>query len=251
MSDVSDLIAYYANLLIIQYHDQPKAQATIELITEVMLANNILLDIQNAYDVDTAVGAQLDVIGKYVGVDRYYSELELSNYFSMVDYSQAGSLPSSPPQWGFCNYSNFSSFAYNGSLDYADIITVSNALNDDSYRFLIRLKIILNNINYSHQQIDEEMWNAFGATLRPESAGGMEMLYFISSELTSLIQAIVAKNLLPKPMGVGLLTVTGVTGDMFALTDYAGHESPFGDGLIDYASFAATPGQILNYSQIN
>ena len=61
---------YYQNLLIIQYHDLPKAKETIRLIADIGTGDNIFMQLQDAFNVDTAIGAQLDLIGKVVGADR-------------------------------------------------------------------------------------------------------------------------------------------------------------------------------------
>jgi len=64
------LIAYYVNLLIIQYKGKPKAEATIAALADLALDDMIALDVRDAYELGQAVGAQLDVIGKYAGVSR-------------------------------------------------------------------------------------------------------------------------------------------------------------------------------------
>lgn len=64
---------YYANLLIMQYHNKRKAQETIKSSTKA-LPDTLIQDIINGYDIDTAVGAQQDLLGVYLGVDRYYVE---------------------------------------------------------------------------------------------------------------------------------------------------------------------------------
>lgn len=78
-----ELIDYYANLLIIQYYDKAKARAMIETVVTPVIMDQIPLDVQDAFDLDTAEGVQLDVLGKYVGVTRFgYSDgvrVELSD----------------------------------------------------------------------------------------------------------------------------------------------------------------------------
>lgn len=64
---------YYANLLIMQYHNKRKAQETIKSSTKA-LPDTLIQDIINGYNIDTAVGAQQDLLGVYLGVDRYYVE---------------------------------------------------------------------------------------------------------------------------------------------------------------------------------
>lgn len=68
---VDQLGEYYANLLIIQYRGKENARATVKALAELAVADNLVLDIQNAFDLDSAIGVQLDVVGKYAGVSRY------------------------------------------------------------------------------------------------------------------------------------------------------------------------------------
>jgi hypothetical protein len=81
-----ELIFYYRSLLIIQYNDKPKAIATIEALAEVGIMNLLPLDLYSAFDLDTAVGDQLDIIGKYVGVSRYGRTFENSITLSDADF---------------------------------------------------------------------------------------------------------------------------------------------------------------------
>ena len=71
MSNLTELEDYYKNLLIIQYHDKAKAQAVISNWVDCMVADGLFLDLPEAFNVDTAIGAQLDLIGKIVGLPRY------------------------------------------------------------------------------------------------------------------------------------------------------------------------------------
>lgn len=54
-----------------QYHNKPKARATIEA-TVGLLPDDLIMEVINGFDIETAVGKQLDILGEYVGVDRYY-----------------------------------------------------------------------------------------------------------------------------------------------------------------------------------
>ena len=67
----AQLINYYANLLVLQYIGQPNAYATIQALVTPVIMNQIPLAVQNGFNMDgTAVGVQLDVLGKYAGVSR-------------------------------------------------------------------------------------------------------------------------------------------------------------------------------------
>lgn len=68
--NTSELILYYANLLILQYLGKPNAYATIQVLVAPAIMDQLPLQVQNAFTIGTATGVQLDIIGKYVGVSR-------------------------------------------------------------------------------------------------------------------------------------------------------------------------------------
>lgn len=65
-----EIINYYANLLILQYKEKPKAYATIQALVTGVIMDQLPVAVQDAFNLDTAVGVQLDVLGKYAGVSR-------------------------------------------------------------------------------------------------------------------------------------------------------------------------------------
>lgn len=66
----SAVVAYYGNLLIIQYHGKPKAKATVESLVEPVVMDLVPQQVENAFQIGSAAGVQLDTIGTYVGVTR-------------------------------------------------------------------------------------------------------------------------------------------------------------------------------------
>ncbi len=71
MTETEKYAQYLSNLLIIQYHNKPKAKATIELLAKT-LPVDLIFAVRDGFNLDTAVGKQLDILGKYVGTDRFY-----------------------------------------------------------------------------------------------------------------------------------------------------------------------------------
>lgn len=65
-----ELKDYYADLLILQYKGKPKAYATIQALAELEIRNQLPIQIQDAFGLETAFGVQLDIVGKYAGVSR-------------------------------------------------------------------------------------------------------------------------------------------------------------------------------------
>ena len=70
MATTQEIIDYYAGLLIIQYANKPKAYATMQATISNIIMDQLPDQIQLAFDITTAVGVQLDTLGKYAGVSR-------------------------------------------------------------------------------------------------------------------------------------------------------------------------------------
>lgn len=65
-----ELTEYYQNLLIIQYKTKTKAPAHITALIDTIMIFELIENVQNAYEIDTSIGTQLDVLGKYLGLSR-------------------------------------------------------------------------------------------------------------------------------------------------------------------------------------
>lgn len=192
---------YYANLLIIQYHNKPRARATIKLMAHFLWANMLLLQIRDAFDWKTAIGKQLDIIGEWVGVDRFYNGqlFDFQPWFALIDWNEE---PDNL-QGGFATFENFDS-VQGGFLDYENIRPTQNRLIDDAYRIMIGLKIIKNSITATCKSIDEAIWEYFGGKVYTVWAPD-ELTYYYAPELSEVIQVAENKKVLPCPTGVRLV----------------------------------------------
>lgn len=192
-----NLANYYVNLLIIQYHKKPKARATIEFLTKLVFANMILLQIRDGFDWRTAVGPQLEIVGKWVGVDKFYNGqlLFLRPWFSLIDWN---STPDNL-QGGFSNFENFETLE-GGIIDYSTIKPTQNQLSDDAFSIMIGLKIIKNSINHTAKNIDDAIWNYFNGKVYTVWQG-KTLTYYYQPELREVLQVALVKNVLPVPTG--------------------------------------------------
>lgn len=188
---------YYVNLLIIQYHNKPKARATIYLLASLIYANMALLQIRDGFDWKTAIGPQLDIVGKWVGVDRFYNGqlLFLHPWFSLIDWN---STPDNL-QGGFSTFETFETLE-GGIIDYDTIGPSQNSLSDDYFSMMIGLKIIHNNINHTAKNIDEAIWNYFNQQVYTVWQG-KTLIYYYPPELREILQVAYSKNVLPCPTG--------------------------------------------------
>lgn len=68
---LAQLLTYYANLLILQYRGKTKARESIKTLVTMPIMDQLPLLVQDGFDLTTAAGVQLDVLGQYQGVTRY------------------------------------------------------------------------------------------------------------------------------------------------------------------------------------
>ena len=164
---MEELLKYYANLLIVQYNGKPKAKATIEMLTKIIYGvvdTPLFLQIQNAFDWKTAVGNQLDIIGKWVGVSKVYQGLlywgkTFLSYPSFNDLTPSDNTDNL--QHGYSDYSTFDTDT-GGTLTYHELGIVEQELDPEQFKTVIGLKIIKNSITLTAKNIDDAVWEYFG-----------------------------------------------------------------------------------------
>lgn len=192
-----DLSKYYSNLLIVQYHEKPKAQAEMELGAKTFSGDWLMSDIPSIVDVDTAEGAQLDLIGKIVGVSRIaqgfvYGE----NYYSYDDEADAMLHPENK------GMSDIGNPVLAKFKDYEEVRQSIYTMTDTMYRKMIRLKILKNNIRATGKEIDDGLYNVFGSAIKivdNYDMTGTVQIQEIAEEEGRLAFFL---NLFPRPLGV-------------------------------------------------
>lgn len=83
-TDLDNMIEYYKDLLLYQYINASRARATIGLLVTQALVDDLPIEMQDSFDVDTAIGPQLDIIGEYVGLSRLYLGQDDTEYRKVI-----------------------------------------------------------------------------------------------------------------------------------------------------------------------
>lgn len=205
---ISILKKYFADLLIIQYRGAEKNRKLIEFLVDLIFANNLALEIKNkTVNVEESIGKQLDIVGKWVGVDRYYyKEIWTHPYLSYPNYSTIKSSDYSQYQGGFSKYTNFED-NNGGFLTYkswSSIRAKVNEIGDEYFRKLIQLKIIKNSINHTCKNIDDAIWNWSDGNVYT-TWDTMQITYHYNSSYKDLIELAQFKNVLLKPTGCNIV----------------------------------------------
>jgi hypothetical protein len=209
MSQVNPFIVYdYLEEARERATEQFKDRVVFDKYLQLMLYSNIELqlvfkDLMQKRSIDTATGAQLDIIGDIVGQPRELIDTSLIEFFAFD-----GVLDAQP--YGDLNNSAVGGFYY--SL--GDPLSGNTLLNDDQYRLFIKAKIIKNNTNCTPNQLLNFISFVFGVEINNIVAEGQaSFTVMVGKELNSFEKALLTYTstyngytspFVPKPVGVGV-----------------------------------------------
>lgn len=126
----------YLKLITPQHRDSPKFVAHIDLITRIFAdIAQTALQLNDAYALDNAVGAQLDATGEWIGLSRYVRTPIVGVYFSL-DTEDLG----------------FDHGSWKRKYDSDSGFT---ELDDETYRTLLRVKIEANHWDGSGEMLEQ------------------------------------------------------------------------------------------------
>ena len=229
-----ELILYYVNLLILQYKVKSKANLTTAAIVESSMIYDLIREVENGYNLDTAIGAQLDVLAKYVSATRIVAvNLPLErDYWGVVDYDEV------PPFTGVAGVVDYTQDPIPDAdlLLYDTDLNSSFALSDQELRTIIKLKIIQNNSNHSDKDIDDLINDFFGDNVIFQDQFDMSIDYIFDQQASQLAFIAFEIGALPKPMGVKInLSIVPDIENIFGMLDYNNTMTPsFIEGFLDY-----------------
>lgn len=180
--DIQDVKTYYADLLILQYRNKPKARETIKIGADIYLGDGVIFQLQDILDIDTAEGAQLDIIGKILDCPRVvqgiYNDMIFFQFYDGPD-SVGFSTVGNPQGGNFRTIQNYNQSEY--------------SLPDNDYRFLLKFKSAVNVMRGSERGIDEALWNVFQGDVLLKNNHNLTITYIVSAERT--LAALAAKQL--------------------------------------------------------
>ncbi|WP_454734230.1 DUF2612 domain-containing protein [Cupriavidus pauculus] len=195
MADISQ----YTDLITSEHNKRPKFMAVVETLAEPMVDLQIVLSAMPVkFDLDNAVGDQLDTIGLWVGISRDVPVPLTGVYFSL-DIDGLG----------------FDQGSWKGPFDPDAWLT---RLDDDTYRLVIRAKIGANHWDGTLESSKAILDSIFGGGtfVFIQDNQDMSMTIGIAGVIPSAVfLAVLANGLIPlKPEGVriNIVIVTTVDG---------------------------------------
>ncbi len=219
----SELIAYYQDLLIIQYSSLPNASGVIAAFVKEAIADQIVAQVRDVFKITTAVGLesgdavgkQMDAVASYRGVSRTLFGIDLSRqYFQMPFYGEADAdtLPGfaiygqTPINWFFLNYIDANRPIY--------------ALNDDEMARITQFRAQVQSQLLSVEDVDDILFDFFGDNVAVFEDGNMHITYVdLISDMDTLFGIANQTHSLPRPAGVRLDVLRSET-----LTEFFGFQ---------------------------
>lgn len=204
---------------------------------------NVFRDLMQKRDIDSATGAQLDIIGNIVGQARTIVEADLFPFFGFM-----GNVASN--SFGTVFKDTVGGYWYSLGQKIGGDVTLS----DDMYRTIIKAKIIKNNASGTNEDFIKFGNFVLNATVNfgTDEGGNAQALVLIGRRMTMFEKALMAYvfegldynyTYTPKPLGVGVevqefdstgtLGFLGTSGAKGMIT----LSYPFGGGLFADAYF--------------
>jgi len=209
----------YTNLITAEHSDKQKFYATVSLSCQPPVdLINFLSSVTSLYDIDTAIGTQLDVVGQWIGKARQLAIALTGVYFT---------LDTGP---------GLDSGILQGPFDPSTGLT---ALPDNYYRLLLKAKILNNQWDGSKPTayyLSDLLFGPFGYNLFIQDNSDMSMVLGLIGAGTppTIIAAMFTSgmlNLKPAAVKIAGYAYQAVTGPLFALdmnnTNFAGLDTGY------------------------
>jgi hypothetical protein len=205
-----------------QFKQKPVYDKYLQLLLSGKIElQNTIQDTMQLRSIDSAVGAQLDVIGEIVGRPRGLVTSDLFYYFGFEGAAQAETFgsttdPTVGGQW----------YSLNAPVG------ISREPSDDEYRLILKAKIIKNRTLARPEDIIEAYKFLFGAgTVTIEELAPAEVRIGIGKILNNVERGLLfdlggAGTLLPKPIGVSYVYSEFQSGRVFATEGFPGAMGP-------------------------
>lgn len=188
----------YSSLITSQHRDRPKFVAMVQAIAgAVGDITAMIQSLPQAFDIDTAVGTQLDIIGEWVGQSRVVAGVLTFGFFGFSD-----SLVAEPfgeegnPSIGGRFYEEGEPF------------TQTAVLGDPEYRLVLKAKIIRNHYQGTTEAIENALQLIFGVPAIVRDDGTMNIDIVVNGPISLIGQSLLTNfDLLPRPAGVAIRSI--------------------------------------------
>lgn len=190
-TEIESVKEYYADLLILQYRNKPKARATIKMLVDVCMGDGLVFELNDCLNIDKAEGKQLDLIGQILGCNRnVYGLNPDAKWFSFEKTDAYG-------------YSDKDALSEGYWKSYFNTTGSSYALPDSDYRQLLKFKAALNVMPATMKGMDDALYQVFGNDVTLQNNQDLSVTYVISQQ-SVVTKAAEILGYFTAPMGISI-----------------------------------------------
>lgn len=187
--------ADYTSLITSEHSDKPKFVAMVAAVAGAFgdIADAIR-SLPQAFDLDAAVGTQLDIVGQWIGQPRVVSGVLTLGYFGFSDNVAAANFgEEGDPSIGGRFYEEGEPF------------TATSVLADPEYRTVLKAKIVRNQYDGTTEEIEAALTYIFGAPAHVRDEGTLSIDIVVNAPISLIGQSLLTNfDLLPRPAGVAI-----------------------------------------------
>lgn len=231
----------YTQLITSEHNQKPNFVATVALTANgIADITALIASLSNEFDIDNAIGAQLDVVGQWIGQGRQVQGILLVQFFGFADDPTA------------LTFGELNNPAIGGRfVELGDNGTSSAVLQDPEYRTILKAKIIANDFGGTIDELEDATNDIIGVPCQFIDPGTRVVMIIVSAEIDPVIQALLTGyDILPRPAGVRYQTVflTPETWSTVGTALVSGNQisKPTGSNAWDSSVYAASPASHIN-----
>lgn len=207
----------YLALITSEHVRSPKFIAWVGVVTGALgEISDVIASIPAAYDIDNAVGRQLDVIGEWVGRPRVVEDILNVEFFGFEDDGAA--LP----------FGELINVTVGGRFyELHESFTSSSTLGDPEYRTILKAKIVRNHYDGTIDGLEAALQYIFGVPCTVVDNATLSLAITIGRPITAVEKTLLSTfDMLPRAAGVDIQTIqyrTFLQGAAVSTTTSTGH----------------------------
>jgi hypothetical protein len=202
---VSPTPSPYANFITSEHNQKLNFMALVATLCgsvyDATLATQSLVP---AFDLNTAVGAQLDVIGLWIGQPRIIPGILIAGYFGFSE------LSSGLPDGLQLPFGELSSASIGGIFfELGGTAAATTTLTDPQYLTILKARIARNQSNGTLSALEGALFFIFGAGCKVVDNGTRSLAITVSTPISPVDQSLITGlDILPRPAGIGISSIT-------------------------------------------
>lgn len=195
----------YSNLITSEHNQKPNFMSLIGSVVGAAADAVVSTQaIQPAFNLETAIGAQLDVLGLWIGQSRKIDNILIVGFFGFSEVSTG--LPDGLQE----TFGELGDASIGGSwfsLGQAD--SGSTILADPAYLTILKAKIVKNQWDGTISGMEQALFFIVGVECSINDAGNLTLQINVPLPITPLEEALLESlDLIPRPAGVRITSIT-------------------------------------------